>query len=152
MNEVISLLQGIPETIATIALSLAFARIPLRWLPIILGGTIISIISSAIMLLPFAPGIHTVIVLFMLVFFITKTTRLSPSISFIVTILSVIILLFFEIITHLTIFRLTVLNLETASTDFLMWFLIGLPQAVIVLILSLLISRIRKPVSNGWKI
>ncbi|KAF1085622.1 hypothetical protein SPSYN_01765 [Sporotomaculum syntrophicum] len=152
MSEVISLLQGIPETIATLALSLSFARISLRWLPIVVGGVIISIIGSAIKLLPLTLGLHSVAMLLMCVLFISKTTHISPSKSFIVTISSVIILIFFEIVIHLSISRLTTLSLEAASTDSLLWFLIGLPQAIIIFILSLLVSKIKKPVLNGWKI
>ncbi len=152
MNEVIFLLQGIPETIATLALSLAFARISLRWLPIVIGGAIISIIGSTIKLLPFTLGLHTVAMLLMCVFFISKTTRISPAKSFIVATSSIIILIFFEIVIHLYILRLTTINLEAASTNALLWLIIGMPQAVIVLIIALLTSKIKKPILNGWKI
>ncbi len=152
MNEVILLLQGIPETIATLALSLAFAGISLRWLPIAIGGSIISIIGSTIKLLPFTLGLHTVAMLLMCVFFISKTTRTSPAKSFIVTISSVIILIFLENVFYLIFSSMTTVNLETANTDSLLWFLIGLPQAIIVFILSIVVSKIKKPVLNGWKI
>ncbi len=152
MNTAIFLLQGIPETIGVLALSLTLARIPLRWLPIVAGGGIISIISSAIRLLPFALGLHTIALLLMCVFFIAKTTRISASKSFIATISSVITLIFFEIVVHLSIAKLTTLNLKAIPTDSLLWFLIGMPQAIIMLILAILVSKINKPVSNGWKI
>ncbi|TYO95322.1 hypothetical protein [Desulfallas thermosapovorans] len=152
MNDILFLLQGIPETIATTGLSLAFARIPLRWVPIAIGGAIISIIGSAIKLLPFALGLHTIAVLLMIVLFISKTTRTSPVKSFIVTISSILILILLELVIHLAISKLTHLNLQTAATDQLLWILIGLPQAIIVFILALLISKINKPVLNGWKI
>lgn len=152
MNDILFLLQGIPETIATTSLSLAFARIPLRWVPIAIGGAIIAIIGSAIKLLSFALGLHSIAMLLLLVLFISKTTRTSPVKSFIVATLSVTILLFLELAIHLAISRLTQLNLEVAATDPVVWILIGLPQAIIVFILALLVSKINKPVMNGWKI
>ncbi len=152
MNTAIFLLQGIPETIGILALSLTLARIPLRWLPISIGGAIISIISSTIRLLPFALGLHTVALLLMCVFFIAKATSVSTSKSFIVAISGVITLIFFEIVIHLSIVKLTTLNLEAIPNDSLLWLLIGMPQAIAMLVLAILVSRIKKPITNGWKI
>lgn len=152
MHNVLFLLQGIPETIATIALSLAFARVNLRWLPIIIGGSIISIIGSAIKLLPFELGLNSVAMLIMCVFFISYKTTISISKSFIVTISSAIILIFLETGIYMAISELTTLNLENVPTDSLLWYLMGIPQAIIMLVLALIISKTYKPILDGWKL
>jgi len=151
MSNFLYLLQGIPESIATLALSLTFARISLRWLPIVIGGAIISMIGSAIKLLPFAMGLNSVAMLVMCVFFIANRTTISVSKSFIVTISSAIILIFLEILFYTIISELTTLNLETVPTDSVMWYLMGLPQAILMLVMALLISKYFKPISDGWK-
>jgi len=151
MSNLLYLLQGIPETIATLALSLTFARISLRWLPIVIGGAIISMIGSTIKLLPFAMGLNSVAMLVMCVFFIANRTTISVSKSFIVTISSAIILIFLETLFYTIISELTTLNLETVPTDSVMWYLMGLPQAILMLVMALLISKYFKPISDGWK-
>jgi len=151
MSNFLYLLQGIPETIATLALSLTFAGISLRWLPIVIGGAIISMIGSTIKLLPFAMGLNSVAMLVMCVFFIANRTTISVSKSFIVTISSAIILIFLETLFYTIISELTTLNLETVPTDSVMWYLMGLPQAILMLVMALLISKYFKPISDGWK-
>lgn len=145
-------LQGIPETIGVIALSLAFARIQLRWGPIIAAGTVISITGSIIRALPITLGIHTIATLLLCVLFVTKATRISPAKGFIAITASVAVLLFLEMIIHLCLVNSIGLNLQTISHDSLLWTLIGLPQAVILFILALVISRVKTPALGGWKI
>lgn len=144
--------QGIPETIGTIALSLAMARVSLRWIPIILAGAVISITGSVIRALPVALGLHTIAMLLLSVLFVAKTTRVSPAKGFITITASVVILIFLEMIIHLTIFNITRLDPQTIKPNSLIWALIGLPQALIMFVLALLTQKFKKPLPGGWKI
>jgi len=96
-------------------------------------------------------GLNSVAMLVMCVFFIANRTTISVSKSFIVTISSAIILIFLEILFYTIISELTTLNLETVPTDSVMWYLMGLPQAILMLVMALLISKYFKPISDGWK-
>jgi len=149
---VIFFLQGIPETIGVIALSLAFARIPLRWGPIIIAGAMISVTGSVIRALPVTLGIHTIVTLLLCVLFITKATRISPAKGFITITASVAVLIFLEMIIHLYLVNSTGLDLKNIPHDSLLWTLIGLPQAAILFILALVIRRVKTPALDGWRI
>jgi hypothetical protein len=145
-------IQGIPETVSVIALSLALARIPLRWGPIIPAGAVISITGSIIRALPVALGLHTIATLLLCVLFINKATRVSPAKGFITLTASVGILLFLETVIHLFIFNFIGLDLTKIPQDSLLWAVIGLPQAIIVFISALIVSKLKKPTPGGWRI
>lgn len=145
-------IQGIPETVSVIALSLALARIPLRWGPIIPAGAVISITGSIIRALPVALGLHTIATLLLCVLFITKATRVSPAKGFITLTASVAFLLFLESGIHLLIVNLIGINLQDIPQDSLLWTLIGIPQAIIVFLTALLVNKIKRPEFGGWRI
>ncbi len=145
-------LQGIPETIGTIALSLAMARIPIRWGPVVLAGSLISVTGCIIKWLPVTLGLHSIAMLLLTTFFILKATRVSSAKGFITITASVAILIFLEIMIHLSLVNFTDLDLKNIEQDSLLWFLIGLPQAIILFIIALIVRRIKEPVPGGWKI
>ncbi|NPV26783.1 MAG: hypothetical protein HPY81_04840 [Firmicutes bacterium] len=69
------LLQGIPETMGTTAVALAFANLPLNWWIIIAVGVIQGLTAYLIRLLPIPFGFHTILLMITLPVFLKVATR-----------------------------------------------------------------------------
>ncbi|BAF59957.1 MAG: hypothetical protein HPY89_03125 [Pelotomaculum sp.] len=146
------LLQGIPEMMGILAFSLAFAGVPLRWGVIAAVGTVLAVIIYIIRSLPLAFGLHTAAALLLVTIIIAKTTCVPPSKSFISVFASFSILVTLELIIHEFFFFLTKQDPQAVISNYLLWKLIGLPQAFLMIILALLIARLKTPVEGAWKI
>lgn len=146
------LLQGIPELSGVIALSLALAKVPLRWGRIIAGGTILAVVIFLIRTFSFTFGLHTVALLLLTVILITTVTRVPPTKAFVVALISIIFLGFFELIITKVLFTLLKLDPQQVISNYLVWKLLSLPQAVIMIFVALLIPRFITPEKDVWKI
>ena len=146
------LMQGIPESIGLISLSLALAGVQFLWVRIILAGTVFSIFMFIIRALPFTFGMHTVAGMLLLVIFIAKTTRVPLSRCFIAVFISFATLAVLELIICELFFAITKLNFQAVISNYFLWKLVSLPQAVFLIIFAVLISKFKKPVQGAWKI
>lgn len=147
------LLQGIPESSGVVALSLALAKVPLRWGRIVAAGTLMAVIVFYIRTSSFAVGLHTVAGLLLVVIFITTTTHVPPTRAFVVALASIIFLGFLELIIIEGLFNLLKLDIQQLMLErYFLWKLLSLPQAVIMIIASLLVPRFMKPEQDAWKI
>ncbi len=146
------LLQGVPESSGVIALSLALAKVPLRWGRIIATGMVLAVIVFFIRTSSFAAGLHTVAVLLFTVILITIATDVPPTKAFVVALISSIILAFLELIIHEIIFSLLKLEPQRVIENDVLWTLLGLPQAVIMILIALLTTRFLTPRQDAWKI
>lgn len=136
------LMQGIPEMSGVVAFSLALARVPLRWGRIIAGGTILAVAIFIIRTSSFTFGLHIVAGLLLTVILITTATRVPPTKAFVVVSISVIILGVLErIIIFEILFPLGKIDPQIVTSNYLLWKLMGLPQAAIMIFLALLIPR-----------
>lgn len=144
--------QGIPEMAGLIALSLALAGVPLHWGKIAGIGTFLAVVVFLIRALPIAFGLHMIAGALLAVIIIAKGTSVSPTKSFLVVFASGIILSFLELIIHEPLFALTHLDVQAVVENDLLWTLLGLPQAIILLLLAVLVSRFRKSVHDEWRI
>lgn len=139
-------MQGVPESVGVIALSLAMARVPLRWGRIVAAGTVMAVITFIIRAFSFPFGLHTVVALLLTVILITTATRIPPTKAFVVVSISFIIVGILErIIIFEILFSLGKLEPEIVTSNYLLWKLTGLPQAAIMIFLALLVSRVRRP-------
>jgi hypothetical protein len=146
------LVQGIPESSGVIALSLALARVPLRWGRIITAGTVMAVIAFFIRTSSFAAGLHTVAGLLLTVVIITTATRVSPTKAFVVTSISIIILGFLEMIIFRIYSALKILEPQLTMSSDPPQRLLALPQAAIIIFAALLIPRFMTPEQDVWKI
>lgn len=146
------LLQGIPESSGIVALSLALAKVPLRWGLIIATGTILAVIMFFIRTSSSAAGLHTVAGLLLTVIIITIITRVPPTKAFIVVLISIIFLGFLELIITGVLFTLLKLEPQQVISNYLIWKLLSLPQAAIIIFVALLIPRFMIPEQDEWKI
>lgn len=152
-NPILFILQGIPESSGLVALSLALARIPLRWGRIIAAGTALTLIVFGIRATALPAGLHTVAGLLLTVILITAATRVPPTKAFVVVLISLISLAFLEmiIITGFT----TLLRLDFQQlmlNNYFLFKLLTLPQALILILASLIVPRFMKPEKEAWKI
>ncbi|NLI12282.1 hypothetical protein [Pelotomaculum propionicicum] len=146
------LLQGIPESSGVIALSLALAKVPLRWGRIIAAGTVIAVIAFCIRTSSFAAGLHTVAILLLNVIIMTIATRIPPTKAFVVALISSIILAFLELIINEILLSLLKFELQQVIENDMLWTLLGLPQAVMIIFIALLTARLMTPREDMWKI
>jgi hypothetical protein len=146
------LLQGIPEIAGVIALSLAIAGVTLRWKIIVPMGTVLVVIVFILRNLPFTFGLHTVICLLLAVVFIVKATRVLLSKSLIAIFLALTVLAVLELIIHEAFFAFTQIDPQVYVAKSLFWVLLGLPQALLMIVIALLAARIKKPAEGMWKI
>ena len=147
------LLQGIPESSGYFALSLALLRVPLRWKRIIAAGTVLALVFFTVRSLPLTFGFHTAVGIFLLVVAINRATHLPVTRIFIAVLVSFSILILLELVMMEIFFAATKIDPNAAITgNNLLWKLSGLPQAFLLNIFALLISKYKKPQEGAWKI
>jgi len=139
--------QGIPEVSGIVACSLALARVKLRWGVILVFAVILVMVTYMIRHMPVTFGLHTVAGILLCALFIILLTRVPPSTSFIVTFASYAVVALLEVSVYELFGRL--LNVEFS---YLVFKLIGLPHALIMIVIALVIPRYRKPLEGMWKI
>jgi hypothetical protein len=148
------LLQGIPESSGYLALSLALLGVPLRWKPIIAAGTVLALVFFAVRSLPFTFGFHTAAGIFLVVIAINKSNNIAVTRTFIAVLVSFSTLFLLELVVMEILFAVTKLdpNMTIAENNNVLWVLSGLPQAFLLNIFALLITKFKKPKEDAWNI
>lgn len=144
-------LQSLPESMGLIALSLALARVSLRWGQILTGGVIISVISYVIRILPTAFGFHIPIMIFIIFLLIITFTRVKLSHAAIAVFSSFFALALLEYLVSTAFFIITQMTTSEAYANESLWSYLGLFQSALLIGISVLISRFIKPVEGLWK-
>ncbi|MCG9966661.1 hypothetical protein L9W92_01140 [Pelotomaculum terephthalicicum JT] len=145
-------MQGIPEVMGIVAFGLALARVPLRWGIIAVAGTSLTIIIYAIRSVQITFGIHTVAAIVLLAVFIIKTTRTIPKYSFVAALASLTTLIALELIIEKLFLFITKLDQQVFVSNYLLWKLVGLPQAILMILFAVIISKYTAPDSDAWRI
>ena len=152
MKLLIFFLQGIPESMGVVAVSLALAGVKLRWRIIAVSGSVIALFLFIIRALPLTFGIHTIAGLLLVVIFLNYTTTVSTSKALLVSFITLGMLAIMEILVLEPYFALTHLTLAEAQSNVLHWSLLGLLQAVLLNLAAILIAVVRKKKKDEWKI
>lgn len=145
------LLQGTIETSGLIALSLALAKTPVLWGRVIPVAILVTIVIWIIRLLPVTFGLHMIAAMLIYIFLIVRTTHNTIPKAFVVVLASISVLALLEMSISSLYFIVTKTTPEQVIANDLMWKLLGLPQGVILILLSLLVSRIIRPAQGMWK-
>ncbi|MDF9407921.1 hypothetical protein L7E55_06030 [Pelotomaculum isophthalicicum JI] len=146
-------MQGIPEIMGTVAFGLALAGVPLRWRIIAVAGTALTIIIFIIRSLPLNSfGLHSVAATLLLALFIIKATRTTQLNSFIAAFASFTTLAILELVINKSFFLITKLDQQVFLSDYLLWKLITLPQAILMILFAVIISKFKKPDKDAWEI
>jgi hypothetical protein len=149
---ILFLVQAIPESTGMIAFSLALVRVRLRWGIILAAGSVFSVIIYFLRELPVSYGLHTVASMLILAVFIGKITKVSPSRSFAAVFICFALLMLLESVILQATACLLHSEIQYIMSDYLLWRITGLPQALLLNIAAVLISRYRKPLEGMWKI
>jgi len=144
--------QGVPESVGLVAFCLVLAKVRLRWGVILIVGSLLTIAIYLIRSMPVTFGLHTVTGILLTILFIARTTRVSPSTNFIVVFASNALLALMEVIMYELIGKLSNTEVSQLISNNYTWMLIGLPQAVVMIAIALVIAKYRKPQEGMWKI
>ena len=151
-NVVMFFLKGILEMTGVVAFSLASVRVPLLWGRIIVVGTSLTVIIYIVRSLQTIFGLHTVVVLLILAFFIRQTTYTTHVKSYMAAFLSIVTLTLVELIISKIYFLLTKSNPNEVIPNVILWNILGFPQGILFIIFALLISKYKKPNKDAWRI
>ncbi len=144
-------LQSIPESMGIVALSLAIARVPLKWAHISLAGILLAIISYVIRSLPVTFGLHLPVMILIIFMLIVKYTNLKPSLAIVAVFTSFFTLALLEYLVSGTFFAYTQTDPEQALSNEKLWSILGIIQAIILNIIALVVPRYLKPTEGAWK-
>jgi len=151
MNTFYYFLQSLPESMGLIALSLALAKVPLRWGRIVLGGVLISVVSYIIRALPVTFGLHMPVIIFILFMFINRLTDVKPSRTVLAVCASFFVLAVLEYLVSTAFFAITKMDPAEALANETLWSYVGLIQSTLLIVIAVLLSRFFKPVQGVWK-
>lgn len=151
LNIVLFFMQGIPEMTGVVALSLSLARVSLRWGRVIAVGTVLSIIIYIIRSLPFTFGLHSIVGICLLAIYIAMTTHVLTSRILIAVFVSFATLAIIELVIYETCLAAMGLDAQIIKSNYLLWQLLALPQALLMNILAVLVSKYKKPKQEAWR-
>lgn len=145
-------MQGIPEVTGIVAFGLALVRVPLRWGIVTATGTVLTVIIYVVRSVQITFGIHMVMVILLLAIFIIKTTQITAMNGFFAAIASFTTLATMEWVINKLFLFITKLDQQVFVSNELLWKLVGLPQAILMILFALIISKYKAPDRDAWRI
>lgn len=142
---ILTVLQGLLEMTGTAGLALVLARAPFSWKRAILLGAGLFVIVHVIRYLPVFFGLHTLAGLLALTVYLVRSEQTAVVNGFMAAFLSLFVLGLLEFASNQIILSMLHLTPEEAMANPEQWALIGLPQAVIMIVLAWGGSRVLKP-------
>lgn len=136
------LLQGIPESIAMVAFVFALGNQPLTR-KIILVGLLQGISAYIIRLLPFTPGVHAVILVFILAALTTKYSDIEFRKTILYSFLAFVLLMTYEMFFFWLHSRLNIVSPEKLKNDIMLRTITGLPQVITIFVTAWGIAKMR---------
>jgi len=145
LNEtLVFFIQGIIEGTGLIAFSLAIAKVKINWKNTFIVGFIMAVISYTLRTLSFFFGFHTFVILFLIMFYVSRTGQVPLVKSFLVTFVSAITLGFLELAANTTFFLISGLSQQEVTSNKILWATLGMPQAILIMALAVFTSRMLK--------
>ncbi len=146
IENVMFIVQGTIEATGLIGFSLAIARRPINWARTLLVAAVLAILSYTIQSLSFFFGFHTILIMFLIMLYLTKVGQITIVKGFLMISISAVVLGTLEFLSNSVFFNSSNINPQDVVSNQFLWALMGIPQAVIILLLAILISRIFKPI------
>lgn len=139
-----AIFQGIPESMALVFLTMVLLKARINWKTILALGVIQTALAFLIRMLPFAFGVHTVLLILsisLMVAYVTKNEiiRVVPA-----AISSLIVLIAFEFIGMKFITTVFSIGIEKIVAEPLFRIMAGIPQIILMFITGFIILFIRK--------
>jgi len=141
--------QGIPEQIAIITLACVLVNAELIWKRIVPISVVIVAINYFLRLLPITFGVHTVILIGLLVVFMATSLKIDIIRAIIGSLVSYLILIIVETLCLAVIIPMFGLTPEAIITDWIVRTLVGLPQLILLLVIAFLIHKLRELKRNA---
>lgn len=91
------LIQGIPETIASVALIMVISTGKLPWKTVLKIGLIQAVTAYLVRLLPFTPGVHSIVLLSTMSLYLTWLAQVKFPIAVISSFITVALIIIFEL-------------------------------------------------------
>ena len=148
---VLFLMQGIPESMGLIAITMALAGSPLRWGRIMAAGTVMALIIYLIRLLPITFGLHTVAAMLLLALFIIKTTNVPATSIFLGIFAGCAILAILETAIFEAFVFFTKADPGKVISNKLLWTELGMLHSFILIFLAIAFARLKPPEEATWK-
>lgn len=139
------LAQGIPEITGLIALIFAIARVSIPWKEVILLGAIFAVVSYLMQThFPYF-GMHTVLILFLIILYVARRGQVSIVKSFMAGVLAATTVALLELLVTNTVYIIFDLKSTDLLVDRILWSILGMPQAMMLILIAIIVSRLLKP-------
>jgi len=134
-----------------VALTLAYARVPLRWGFIFIAAVLLAVVNYLIRSLPFTFGFHIPVMMFINYFLIIKFTKSTLSRTILAVFSGLATVAFVEFLVSNTSFALINRDPQDIIADERLWAIIGIVQAAILNMIALFVARVMKPLEGAWR-
>jgi hypothetical protein len=139
-----AIFQGIPESVALAFLALVLLKVRLDWKVIFIIGIIHTCAAYIIRMLPFAFGVHTVLLVLTLSFVVMFFTKKD-----IIEVVPMVLIVFILLITYEFVAFSLITNMLNVSFEMLfenefIRIFIGFPQTLLLFLTGLIVLYIRK--------
>ncbi|NLW24476.1 MAG: hypothetical protein GXY91_04430 [Clostridia bacterium] len=139
------IIQGIPEEISLVTLAFVIAKADLDWKKIILGGTFLAFSMYVIRLLPISFGVHTIVLILLLIVFIKLLGQVQDlSIAIMAGLISMLALSTTEILILTALTSILEISEQEFVNNVTLRLLLTLPQVFVMFILAFVIYKVRK--------
>lgn len=139
---------GIPEGIAIVALVFTIAGVKFDWKKIIFMGTLIACFAFVIRLTPITFGVHTIVSLGILIFFLNYSAKVELARSIISVLITSIVLAIVETASRMMTMNFLNWNIEDVMKDEILITITGIPEiafmALIIFITKKYIIKVVK--------
>jgi len=133
------LFQGIPETIAVTTLVYALSQGEILWKKILPVGLLLGIISYIIRLMPFTPGVHTILIITALSLLLNILARIEFKKAAIFSAIAIAFLIIFEFVFYGLLMQLNVVTFEEMNSNLKLRILVSYPQVLVLFLLAILV-------------
>jgi len=151
LKAILFLIAGIPEMMGSLAMSLALARVPLRWGRIALVGSFISLTIFIVRDIYSLVGFHLLAGILLMVIFLIMTTHVPTSSSFLFVFISTAVVALVELAVQEPFLYFSGMQTEQVIQNQTIWTLLGITQGLIMIFLACIVRKLFKPKKDMWK-
>lgn len=139
------LMQGIPEEISLVTLAFVIAKADLNWKKIVFGGAFLACSMYVIRLLPISFGVHTIVLILLLIIFVKVLGQIQDlSKAILACLISILVLITTEIIILTALMSFLGISEQEFLNNVTLRILLTLPQVFVMFFLAFVIYKVRK--------
>lgn len=138
------LLQGIPEQTAVVTLAFVIARITIMWNKILKIGILLALLSYVLRLSSVPFGVHTILLIIILLIALTWLGKGDLSLSLIACLLSFLALAIFEFVCLTVLMWMLGVTTEILFSNLVMRIVVTEPQVILLFIAAFILNKLMK--------